>query len=147
MTKFNRIKKRLDDEWGLKLTRNSSNNPGWLSGACKTGYIVSGNFPGRGGCWQRYNTLKEIVETLDKSYIPPIEFETGIPCFECKKRSGLDCAGRKPDESTRCRKCLDKNREKEKQREEDHLTSMLESGEITLVQYEDFVREMRKNYE
>jgi len=34
--------------------------------------------------------------------------ETGILCFECGQRSGIDCPGRKPCESTRCLVCLDK---------------------------------------
>jgi len=36
------------------------------------------------------------------------ERETGIPCFECGKRSGVDCPGRKPDEATRCVDCLNR---------------------------------------
>jgi hypothetical protein len=34
--------------------------------------------------------------------------ETGIPCFECGKHSGIDCPGRKPNESTRCIGCMEK---------------------------------------
>ncbi|KKN98907.1 hypothetical protein LCGC14_0141510 [marine sediment metagenome] len=33
--------------------------------------------------------------------------ETGIPCFECGKRSGIDCPGRRPDEATRCTVCME----------------------------------------
>ena len=36
-----------------------------------------------------------------------LDKETGIPCFVCGKNSGIDCPGRKPNEATRCRKCLD----------------------------------------
>jgi len=32
--------------------------------------------------------------------------ETGIPCFECGERSGIDCPGRKSNEATRCITCL-----------------------------------------
>lgn len=32
--------------------------------------------------------------------------ETGIPCFVCNQKSGIDCPGRKPHESTRCQECL-----------------------------------------
>jgi len=35
------------------------------------------------------------------------ERETGIPCFECGKRSGIDCPGRNPDEATRCKVCME----------------------------------------
>jgi len=34
--------------------------------------------------------------------------ETGIPCFECGEKSGIDCPGRKVDEATRCSTCLKK---------------------------------------
>jgi len=35
--------------------------------------------------------------------------ETGIPCFKCKKRSGIDCAGRKTNEPTLCTACISEN--------------------------------------
>ncbi len=35
------------------------------------------------------------------------EKETGIPCFECGQRSGMDCPGRRSDEATRCPACMD----------------------------------------
>ncbi len=34
------------------------------------------------------------------------EKETGIPCFECGERSGMDCPGRRTDEATRCEACM-----------------------------------------
>lgn len=34
--------------------------------------------------------------------------KTDILCFECKKDFGIDCAGRKKNESTRCQKCFKK---------------------------------------
>ena len=36
------------------------------------------------------------------------ETETGIPCFECNERSGIDCPGRRPNEATRCGICMEK---------------------------------------
>lgn len=39
---------------------------------------------------------------------------TGIPCFECGKRSGIDCPGREPNEATRCVRCLKLFLEKER---------------------------------
>lgn len=36
-----------------------------------------------------------------------LDKETGIPCFECGERSGIDCPGRRPDEATRCVVCMD----------------------------------------
>lgn len=50
-----------------------------------------------------------------------IHRETGIPCFKCKERSGLDCAGRAPDESTLCSVCLEKLLAEEKLEEELHM--------------------------
>jgi thymidylate synthase (FAD) len=53
---------------------------------------------------------KEFQQKLNRLDMPYMEVyrETGIPCFECKQRSGVDCPGRKPDESTRCAECLKK---------------------------------------
>jgi len=53
--------------------------------------------------------------------------ETGIPCFECGQRSGLDCPGRQPDESTRCRECLEKFLAKEREAEFLHLAGYVRS--------------------
>lgn len=36
------------------------------------------------------------------------ETETGIPCFECGERSGIDCTGRRLNEATRCKVCMEK---------------------------------------
>lgn len=47
--------------------------------------------------------------------------ETGIPCFECGERSGIDCPGRRPDEATRCEVCLKKFMEEERVRHEEHM--------------------------
>lgn len=44
-------------------------------------------------------------------FIEP-EIETGIPCFVCKKHSGLDCAGRESDEATMCKYCFKKHWDK-----------------------------------
>jgi len=50
-----------------------------------------------------------------------IEKETGILCFECRKRSGIDCPGRKPYEATRCVDCLEKFMQDEEMRQSLHL--------------------------
>lgn len=47
--------------------------------------------------------------------------ETGIPCFKCKERSGIDCAGRGPNESTLCVVCFETLMAKEKLEEELHM--------------------------
>ncbi len=36
------------------------------------------------------------------------ETKTGITCFVCGERSGIDCPGRRPDEATRCGVCMEK---------------------------------------
>lgn len=46
------------------------------------------------------------VEDCFMDYREPT-IETGISCFVCGIRSGIDCPGRKPGEATRCKVCLD----------------------------------------
>ena len=50
--------------------------------------------------------------------------ETNILCFECGKRFGVDCPGRRPNESTRCQICLDKYMEQLKQGQITHIRSI-----------------------
>ncbi len=52
--------------------------------------------------------------------------ETGVPCFRCKERSGLDCAGRSPDESTLCQQCLKEWLAEEAKSQAVHLASYLD---------------------
>jgi len=52
--------------------------------------------------------------------------ETGIPCFKCKKRSGIDCAGRKPDESTLCHQCLKERLAEDAKLQARHLASYMD---------------------
>ena len=61
----------------------------------------------------------------DDAYDEPI-IETGIPCFRCGERSGLDCPGRKPDESTLCKPCFDEHMAEELERQARHQASFLE---------------------
>ena len=60
----------------------------------------------------------------DDAYEPIIE--TGIPCFRCGERSGLDCPGRKPDEPTLCEPCFKKHMAEEMERQAKHQASYLE---------------------
>jgi len=55
-----------------------------------------------------------------------IHRETGIPCFKCKERSGIDCAGRRPDEATLCVVCLDKMLATEKLEDERRMKEIAE---------------------
>lgn len=71
MSKFERVKKRLEDEWGLLLRRNSPDSRGWWKGCWKTGYSVSGMFPGTLHTDRRYDSLEQIIRAMDdtlKSY-------------------------------------------------------------------------------
>lgn len=50
---------------------------------------------------------------------PPI-IETGIPCYRCGERPGLDCPGRKPDEATLCEHCFKEHMAAEMERQAIH---------------------------
>ena len=54
-----------------------------------------------------------------EEFIEP-EIETGIPCYICGKHSGLDCAGRAPDEATKCKFCFKKWLDEERRSQEEH---------------------------
>lgn len=51
--------------------------------------------------------------------------ETGIPCIDCGRKSGLDCPGRKPDEATRCSECTDIFVEKMRVKQVEHLAGYI----------------------
>ena len=53
--------------------------------------------------------------------------ETGIPCFQCKERSGLDCPGREPDEATLCVVCFEKRMKQMRKEQADHLRAYRKS--------------------
>ena len=54
-----------------------------------------------------------------------LDKETGIPCFECGRRSGIDCPGRKSDEATRCKECFDAFMEKARMEQVEHLAKYI----------------------
>lgn len=54
------------------------------------------------------------------------EKETGIPCFKCEVRSGIECAGRKPGESTFCNQCMEENRTEYAKAQARHLARYLD---------------------
>lgn len=64
MTKFNQMRKRLMEEWGLTLERSSASNRGWWNGCWRTGYIVTGMFPGAKPTSRRYKSLNEISTAM-----------------------------------------------------------------------------------
>lgn len=58
MSKFSKVKDRLKNEWGYDLFRGSLDQPYGY----KTGYFVTGEL-----YEQRFNTLKKIIEALDRA--------------------------------------------------------------------------------
>jgi hypothetical protein len=63
---FDEVRAALDAEWGLKLHRGGSltdlgRDGRWDTVYSKTGYVVSGNFPGYGYRHKRYRSLAAIV--------------------------------------------------------------------------------------
>lgn len=70
--------------------------------------------------------LKEFEQKLFSKAL--IGKETGILCFRCNKRSGTDCAGRKPDESTLCTPCLLVQDKQNDYEQASHLLKCLDKG-------------------
>lgn len=68
--------------------------------------------------------------------------KTGILCFNCKKRSGIDCAGREPDESTLCDPCFQVRLMKERYEQASHLLECLNSDMFNEDRFYEF---MEKN--
>lgn len=79
------------------------------------------------GTWCRHN------------YAPTEEKETGITCFICGLRSGIDCPGRDIGESTLCTPCVTVAMLLAEYEQAKHLLGMLNSGEITLEQFYEFI--------
>lgn len=58
------------------------------------------------------------------------ERETGILCFVCGDRSGIDCPGRRKDEATRCVVCMEKSmKEFESQSQSSQSTTKRSQGD------------------
>jgi len=55
-------------------------------------------------------------------------------CFECKINPGIECAGRKPGEHTRCKSCFEYFMRKENIRNAQHTLSLLHD---ILLDYRD----------
>lgn len=60
----------------------------------------------------------------DDVYEEPI-IETGIPCFRCGERSGMEAPGRKPDEPTLCTPCFETHMAEEMKKQAIHQASYL----------------------
>jgi len=69
---------------------------------------------------------QKLIEEWDVTVADGLE--TGIPCFKCKKRSGIECPGRKSDESTLCNPCFQVQRLKDEYEQAAHLLKCLDEG-------------------
>jgi hypothetical protein len=61
---FDDLAKFAQDHWGLTLVRNEPTNRGRWHGCWKTGFSLTGKFPGSGHEWRRYNSLREVARVL-----------------------------------------------------------------------------------
>jgi hypothetical protein len=61
---FDELAKWAMDYWGLTLTRSDKANRGYWSGCWRTGYTLSGNFPGDRYGHRRFATLKQLANVL-----------------------------------------------------------------------------------
>ena len=66
---------------------------------------------------------------------------TGIPCFRCKKRSGINCPGRKPDEPTLCNPCFQVQRLKDDYEQAAHLLKCLDEGMFDEEKFYEYLKE------
>lgn len=62
---FDDLKVFALDYWGLFLQRADKNNRGYWSGCWRTGFVLSGDFPGHGYSWRRFATLKQLAKCLE----------------------------------------------------------------------------------
>lgn len=61
-TLYDQLKRYADSHWGLILSKNRGR--GYYHGDWKSGYSLSGVFPGEQHCWRRYSTLKQVARVL-----------------------------------------------------------------------------------
>jgi len=66
---------------------------------------------------------------------------TGILCFGCQKRHGIECPGRKKDESTLCSPCFIVSMLKDRYQQGQHMLNMLNNKEMTEEQFYKFCRQ------
>jgi hypothetical protein len=84
--------------------------------------------------------LKELQGELFSTLL--IGKETGILCFHCGKRSGTDCPGRKPDESTLCKPCLLIQDAKENYEQASHFLKCLDEGMFDEEKFYHFMSQL-----
>lgn len=63
-TTFGRLAERAERHWGLVLTRADRTNEGRRIGAWKSGFILSGMFPGVGYTHRRFGSLAAVSNAL-----------------------------------------------------------------------------------
>ena len=64
--------------------------------------------------------------------------ETGIMCFKCLKRSGIDCPGRGKHESTLCNPCFVVVDLENRFNQAKHMLTLLDDDYLTLKQFNEF---------
>ena len=67
--------------------------------------------------------------------------ETGIPCFRCSKRSGVDCPGREQGEATLCEPCFRVKLLADRAEEAQHLLDKLNEGALSLKDFYYLVKD------
>ena len=95
-------------------------------------------FPSEGDA----NNLCDMLNFADRHM--PIQFpdkETGIACFKCEMRSGIDCANREKEESTLCPSCLKIVMSQYRHEQAEHLLNMLNEGKMEQKDFDRFIQD------
>lgn len=104
---------------------------------------ISNSYPAIRDCDESIvnKALEAFEQQLFKSAL--IGKETGILCFRCGKRSGTDCAGRKPDESTLCTPCLLVQDKQEDYEQANHFLKCLDEGMFDENKFYEFINHLK----
>lgn len=71
------------------------------------------------------------------------EKQTDVLCFQCNKRYGIDCPGRKPNESTLCNPCFVVKMKQEEYEQAQHLLNCLNDGMFDEQKFYEFIDEQQ----
>lgn len=58
------VQEYAEKEWGFHVDRNDPKSRGWWNACWKSGYYISGNFPGLGHTHRRFTTIKAMARAL-----------------------------------------------------------------------------------
>lgn len=61
---FEELRKFAQSHWGLTLARGDKNARGYWNGCWRSGFVLSGQFPGSGHSCRRFATLKAVAQCL-----------------------------------------------------------------------------------